>query len=1372
MGLQQDIKAAKAWVELTLNDSKFSRGLARAENELRAFANRMTSIGMSGFGISAAALAPIGLAVRQFAKLDDTLRLVRAVASATRVEFEALSKKARYIGRTTSFTPQEAADAMATLGRAGFNPKQVDLMISHVMNLSRATQTNIATSAEITGNTLRQFGMSAEETVRVVDVLAAAANSSSQTLEDIAVSFKYAAPVAKEFGMEIEEAAYYVGILANQGLRGEMAGTSLRNILARLGGSNVRKQFEEVLGIPLHMADGQIKGMKQIFDEANAEMERLGWDAYKRQDWLHKTFGLRSMAGGAKLTSVGEQYTYLLKILENSAGTAERTAKQMDEGIGGAIRITLSAIEELGNVIAEAVSGKLRDLGLWIQGVADKLVILFTYNKDVVWQYTKWFGIIAAGSVALIAFGAVLRSVGAIVGLFALTFKGLLPLYAGFAIVLKGAMARVAGFTASMLLARGASIGFAQAAGTATASLLPLMGVLGAIGLAVGGAYLIFKKLTAQDLSFRALEDARQYKAGFGEDEKMLTRLVEIKRLHSKTNEELEEARNIISDLQSKYGDLGLSVNSVTREVEGLVDETKKLEEFRLKQSKGLYRKNEDAIKEQEKNMMVLALKWAWVAGNYNPEIESFKVDVTEMVRSYGEGVFLREDWKRLYEKTYGESIEKKDYRDPWQFYMPATDWGSLDHPISFQGLGGKFYIIPYKAGTQRDKSAQKLSGIAKKYQEADQTLFDLRGEQRVLAYQKTPFTKGDLQSVTYTFPTEGYQEKIKPESKNEFLANLVKRGGAAPTAKEFDAWRWNLINAMGAVESDKAGNAALLEQAELMLERAYPQIFTKQGGFVKTDNLRMGVFGTAGQFGQTRIGGSNYTSVEAFQSDVEQFRAYLMEHLDEGSEVEQQHRRVMLRRLQEFNDAYSQAIMSGTSLRFDFSAWSDLASYEATSIIKNQLKQMREQRDEAIKKVFGSYEEIEEGGRTAFKVIVGFDEEGEKKYYKDGQALSRAEMEAVLGEMAKPVEQAYQEQSKQLSLIGNVLTAQAGADLYSRESEMLRKEARDANKYLADILRIIEKDYQRRKEDLFERYGASNEYTKSARELQDDRKEALQAVDDAVKTAKESSLEFINGLPLEEWRTQEYKNINTAFDDLEGRLEFKYGLAPFDEKFNRNPRTDEEFLYREKYGLTYYDAVNTQLQMQIGDLVAERGLYQQAGKDQFVKETDAKIARIQERQLKNAYDKATNVWDNYANIFNRSKGVAEQLRQEIDAQKQTLERNRGWLTEEQINQAEAYIQQLIWSYGQVMDRYATSKFGLEDSERTIRAYERVEKLNNVSQKSLLNIERSFSSAGTFDAYSASGVATPTFVTELKEQTSLLGSIDNLLARMAQGEFI
>ncbi len=76
-----------------------------------------------------------------------------------------------------------------------------------MLNLARATGTELATSAEICANTLSSFELPASEMVRVSDVMVAAANNSAQTLEDLGESMSYCAPIASEYGLSLEQTA-------------------------------------------------------------------------------------------------------------------------------------------------------------------------------------------------------------------------------------------------------------------------------------------------------------------------------------------------------------------------------------------------------------------------------------------------------------------------------------------------------------------------------------------------------------------------------------------------------------------------------------------------------------------------------------------------------------------------------------------------------------------------------------------------------------------------------------------------------------------------------------------------------------------------------------------------------------------------------------------------------------------------------------------------------------------------------------------------------------------------------------------------------------------------------------------------------------
>lgn len=132
-----------------------------------------------------AALAPLGLAIHQFANFDDQLRLLQGITGALPRDFETLANKIRELGRTTSFTAAEVAQGATALARAGFDVSQIETALPAILNLSRATGAELAEAADIAGNALRGFGLSTDQTSKVVDILTATANGSAQNLTDL-----------------------------------------------------------------------------------------------------------------------------------------------------------------------------------------------------------------------------------------------------------------------------------------------------------------------------------------------------------------------------------------------------------------------------------------------------------------------------------------------------------------------------------------------------------------------------------------------------------------------------------------------------------------------------------------------------------------------------------------------------------------------------------------------------------------------------------------------------------------------------------------------------------------------------------------------------------------------------------------------------------------------------------------------------------------------------------------------------------------------------------------------------------------------------------------------------------------------------------
>ena len=170
-----NINAGQAVVQIIGNDSQLQDVLKKAGAGLQGFAQKWTAIGARLQAAGQMMFAPFQEAMCVFADFDDQMRRVAAVSGATGAAFAMLTKQAKALGASTAFTASQVAAGMASLGMMGFSPDEINGAMESVMGLSRATSTDLAEAASIAANQLRVFGMSAADTEKVADILAATA---------------------------------------------------------------------------------------------------------------------------------------------------------------------------------------------------------------------------------------------------------------------------------------------------------------------------------------------------------------------------------------------------------------------------------------------------------------------------------------------------------------------------------------------------------------------------------------------------------------------------------------------------------------------------------------------------------------------------------------------------------------------------------------------------------------------------------------------------------------------------------------------------------------------------------------------------------------------------------------------------------------------------------------------------------------------------------------------------------------------------------------------------------------------------------------------------------------------------------------------
>lgn len=397
MATSSGTRIGRVFVEIGADLTKLQAGLRRAKFAVDRFASQIQLTAQRALTAGTAIAAPLTLAARTFTGFSDQMKAVQAISGATAAEFAQLAATAMRLGESTSFSAAQVAEAMLNLSRAGFRPAETNNAIAGMLDLARATGTNLAEAADIAAGTLRAFNLDAKEMGHVADVLTATANNSAQTMTDLGEAMKFVAPIAAEAGISLEETAKSIGVLANMQIKGSTAGTSLRQILLSLADPTVRKKIAD-LGVSVTDAAGNLRtDLGTMLAEIGQAIARL--PNAERLSILADLFDQRAAGAAAKLAAA--DIAALSAAIDNSAGVAARTAKIMDSGLGGAWRRLKSAVE--GAQIAMS-----QTFDVLLSPILDKLSQSTTAAAQWIRENQAFAAVIAAAAAGLLAFGGAL----------------------------------------------------------------------------------------------------------------------------------------------------------------------------------------------------------------------------------------------------------------------------------------------------------------------------------------------------------------------------------------------------------------------------------------------------------------------------------------------------------------------------------------------------------------------------------------------------------------------------------------------------------------------------------------------------------------------------------------------------------------------------------------------------------------------------------------------------------------------------------------------------------------------------------------------------------------------------------------------------
>lgn len=248
------------------------------------------------------------------------------------------------------------------IGMAGWKTSDMLNGIEGIMNLAAASGEDLATTSDIVTDALTAMGLQASDSGHFADVLAAASSNANTNVSMMGETFKYAAPLAGALGYNIEDLSMAIGLMANSGIKGGQAGTTLRSILTRL--AKPPKEAAEAMdqyGISLKNSDGSMKSLMEVMENMRDSLQELPED--EQSAAAAAIGGQEAMSGLLAIVNASESdFDKLSSAIDNADGAAAEMAATMQDNLAGQLTILKSGLEGLGISIYESLEKPLKEV--------------------------------------------------------------------------------------------------------------------------------------------------------------------------------------------------------------------------------------------------------------------------------------------------------------------------------------------------------------------------------------------------------------------------------------------------------------------------------------------------------------------------------------------------------------------------------------------------------------------------------------------------------------------------------------------------------------------------------------------------------------------------------------------------------------------------------------------------------------------------------------------------------------------------------------------------------------------------------------------------------------------------------------------------
>ena len=286
-----------------------------------------------------------------------------------------LREFAQFLGQNTAFSATEAAEALNYMALAGYNTQQSMEMLPNVLSLAAAGGFDLAKASDMITDTQTAFGLTAERTTQMVDEMAKAASTGNTSVEQLGDAFLVVGGLAKELngGMitmkdgtkqavdGTQELEIALTAMANAGVKGNEAGTHMRNMLLKLSSPTSAGAAQlDKLGVSIFDTEGKMRSLSDIFGDMSESMGQLTQE--DKLFAISKIFNTRDIASAeALLAAVQQDWNGIGQSILDAKGSAADMAEIQLDNLQGDMTLFQSALEGAKITVSDQLTPTLRE---------------------------------------------------------------------------------------------------------------------------------------------------------------------------------------------------------------------------------------------------------------------------------------------------------------------------------------------------------------------------------------------------------------------------------------------------------------------------------------------------------------------------------------------------------------------------------------------------------------------------------------------------------------------------------------------------------------------------------------------------------------------------------------------------------------------------------------------------------------------------------------------------------------------------------------------------------------------------------------------------------------------------------------------------